>query len=409
MDLFPLPLNNDALVLDGLLAELRERFQDGLAIFNLPLPPDEQPLPLQQDQDLPPDEIPRLFLPEGLDIRYVDPKTQFRFTIEEIGRIAIALDLDEWIVTDSRLKIGRIEGLCLVLHRLSYPRRYADASIIFRRSLGALSQLFHKVIKTIYQDWKHLLLFDHVRLTPQILRTLANAVAAKDAPLPNCFGFIDGTSVHICRPTRNQEVFYSGYKRYHAIKYQGVVTPDGIIVHLSGPYRGRQHDSSILTDSYLRQYLAEHGIGPEGEQMVLYGDEGYPRLGQIQSPFRGRVLPQDQYDFNTRMRRPRLCIEWAFGHIVNNWGFTNYSHNLRCLMSPVGQYYPLAALFSNIQVCLGRNTPSLSYYEMAPPELEEYLTPRNQWDATREVMVAPVAFNEPWNNFQEEDNEVPDI
>ena len=65
MDLFPLPLNNDALVLDGLLAELRKRFQDGLAIFNLPLTPDEHLLPLQQDQDLPPDEIPRLLLPEG--------------------------------------------------------------------------------------------------------------------------------------------------------------------------------------------------------------------------------------------------------------------------------------------------------------------------------------------------------
>lgn len=78
-------------------------------------------------------------------------------------------------------------------------------------------------------------------------------------------------------------------------------------------------------------------------------------------------------------------------------------------MSPVGRYYPLAALFSNVKVCLGRNTPCLSYYETALPGLEEYMMPREQLDATRKVMAAPVAVNKLWNNLQEEDNEVLDV
>jgi hypothetical protein len=211
------------------IAELNDGFQKGIEIFDLPLLHEEFEL-----EEPHPGEVARLLVPQELDFHHINPKTQFRFTLKEIQRL-IALRMPEWFVTDNRVKIGKVEGLCLVLHRLSYPRRFSDTSFIFCRSLGVLFQLFQEVANSIYQDWKHLLLFDHVRLIPAYLRTLADTVAAKGAPLPNCFGFIDGTSIQICRPIRNQDIFYSGYKQYHAIKYQGVVNPDGMIIHLSGP------------------------------------------------------------------------------------------------------------------------------------------------------------------------------
>lgn len=43
-----------------------------------------------------------------------------------------------------------------------------------------------------------------------------------------------GTLRQVCRPTDNQESIYNGKDRYHCLKYQGTVTPDGIVVAMGG-------------------------------------------------------------------------------------------------------------------------------------------------------------------------------
>ena len=51
-----------------------------------------------------------------------------------------------------------------------------------------------------------------------------------------CFAFFDGTVRPICRPgTVNQRLLYNGHKRIHGIKFQSVVTPDGMIANMYGP------------------------------------------------------------------------------------------------------------------------------------------------------------------------------
>ena len=51
-------------------------------------------------------------------------------------------------------------------------------------------------------------------------QTFADAIHAAGAPLPNCWGFIDGTLRPCCRPIRNQRILFSGHKRVHGIKFQ---------------------------------------------------------------------------------------------------------------------------------------------------------------------------------------------
>lgn len=43
------------------------------------------------------------------------------------------------------------------------------------------------------------------------------------------WGFIDGTLRPLARPIRYQEAVYNGWKHIHALKYQFVTTPDGLI------------------------------------------------------------------------------------------------------------------------------------------------------------------------------------
>ena len=94
-------------------------------------------------------------------------------------------------------------------------------------------------------------------------------------PLANVWGFIDGTAMAIPRPVEGQMLFYSGHKRMHALKFQSVMTPFGIIAHLFGPLEGRRHDAAMLQESGLLALVEQHMQQPGGTYWVLYGDPAY--------------------------------------------------------------------------------------------------------------------------------------
>jgi hypothetical protein len=94
----------------------------------------------------------------------------------------------------------------------------------------------HKMISLIFHIHGHRLTeWNHQILHPEALETYATAVSNKGAALTNCFGFVDGTVRQICRPGKNQRVVYNGHKRVHALKFQSVTLPNGIIANLYGP------------------------------------------------------------------------------------------------------------------------------------------------------------------------------
>jgi len=68
------------------------------------------------------------------------------------------------------------------------------------------------------------------------LQEFSQAVYHKNAPIQNCWGFIDGTVRPMCRPSVNQKASYNGHKRCHALKYQAIMAPNGIIANLQGPF-----------------------------------------------------------------------------------------------------------------------------------------------------------------------------
>ena len=80
-------------------------------------------------------------------------------------------------------------------------------------------------------------------------------VYGQGAPLDNCWGFVDGTVRSVGRPGIHQRVLYNGHKRYHALKFQSVVAPNGLIANLYEPVEGKRHDSGMLVDSDLLNQL----------------------------------------------------------------------------------------------------------------------------------------------------------
>ena len=77
--------------------------------------------------------------------------------------------------------------------------------------------------------------WNNIVLDPVHLQIYAHAIAAKGAPLENCFGFIDGTVRLVSRPGKNQRILYNGHKRVHALEFQSVVLPNGLIGNMYGP------------------------------------------------------------------------------------------------------------------------------------------------------------------------------
>ena len=129
------------------------------------------------------------------------------------------------------------EGLCIImLKRFAYPCRYSDIIPIFGRSVPELGMISNKVVDWMYTTHGHKITqWNHDLLNPAALNEYADAISNKGAALENCFGFIDGTVRPISRQDENQRIVHNGHKWVHALKFQSIVLPNGLIGHLYGP------------------------------------------------------------------------------------------------------------------------------------------------------------------------------
>ena len=295
---------------------------------------------------------------------------------DDIPILAEALGIPASFVCPQGTVCNGIEGLSILLKRLAYPCRYYDLIYTFARPVPELC-----MISNVVMDWMfihhgfRLSSWNQPFLSPAALQEYAQAITRKGSPLTNCFGFIDGTVRPICRPGEKQRVVYSGHKRVHALKFQSVALPNGLIGNLYGPVEGRRHDAGMLKDSSLLDTLEAVAYSPRGEVMCLYGDPAYPLRPNLIAPYRPGEVPvftPEMQAFNQAMSSVRVSVEWLFGDVVNYFKFMDFKKNLKLQLSAVGKQYIISALFRNILTCLYGNATSM-FFELDPPTLHEYL------------------------------------
>ena len=178
------------------------------------------------------------------------------------------------------------------------------------------------------------------------------------------------------RPIRDQRAYYNGHKRKHAIKFQGVVTPDGIVVDLFGPELGARHDVHLLNESGLLLTLAQHMTSPSGDPYLLYGDPAYGMSTHLNCPYSTETfgpLTAGMLEFNKQMSACRVTVEWVFKEMTSKWAFVSMKNQQRYLLSPVGVHYKVATLLSNIHSCVNGGNEISQFFGCPPPSLEEYL------------------------------------
>lgn len=157
----------------------------------------------------------------------------------------------------------------------------------------------------------------------------------------------------------------------HCVKYQSVLTPDGLIINLNGAYPGRFHDAAIFRESGIYQQLEEKMVYPDGH-FVLYGDQGYGIRELLLVPY-ANPENEEQHNFNVNMSTVRVSVEWGFQKVLSEFAFVDFKKNQKLLVQDIERLYKVAVILTNCHTCLYRNQTSL-FFNMLPPTLEEYLT-----------------------------------
>ncbi|XP_071946235.1 uncharacterized protein [Antedon mediterranea] len=296
----------------------------------------------------------------------------FRFQKNDIYRLKHALGVPPTVILENKSKIDGLEALCITLQRYAYPCRYGDLIKDYGRSVPQLYLAFKWMTNYIFDIHRHRISsLDQPWLSPQHLQEFAEATHTKGAALRNCWGFVDGTVRPICRPNQHQQVMYNGHKRIHAMKFQSVTAPNGLIAHLYGPVEGRRHDAFLLRESGLLTELEARSHDPQGNVLCVYGDPAYPLRPQLQAPFPTVRITPEQVAFNAAMSKVRISVEWLFVDIVNIFKFTDYKKSQKVQLSACGKMYIVSGILTNAHTCVYKNNTS-AYFELEPPSLEEY-------------------------------------
>lgn len=333
---------------------------------------EEQPRQVQR-----PGRAPQLVIPYrqfNFSLDNIDDATceaQLRFTKQEIRSIMPYLQLD-LCPFSCRYKPSPELAFSIVLARISYPHRLKDQMDFFGRSRSYISVIYCDVVEYLVDRFDSFMFWDKDRMSMETLRRYCEAIGEECV-----WGFIDGTTSHICRPSIDQKKYFSGHKRYHAIKHQAVVTPDGILSSLAGPIEGSRGDWLLYQRCGLERKIAElfeeNQIAPEN-RVYLYGDPAYTGSIATMGAFKRRrngQLTVDEAWTNRVMSKKRMAVEHFFGHVQRYFRLSSYYLQNRLCSQPLAATYLVACLMANCMTCLRGNQIS-QHYNCPPPTLEQY-------------------------------------
>jgi hypothetical protein len=166
---------------------------------------------------------------------------------------------------------------------------------------------------------------------------------------------------------------YSSYYKDHGMKWQAIVTPNGLVSSLCRPYSGPANDWTMVQDSGVLDRCRQ--VYSDNRRLYIYSDPAYIGAFGIMGPYQhlgGRhALPLNEHQFNVALSSVRISVEHAFGHVMKQWGFTAFSEGLSEGLSPVATYFTTAVLFTNCLTCF-RGSQTSQRFGVEPLSIYEY-------------------------------------
>jgi len=251
--------------------------------------------------------------------------------MDELIVLAAVLRIPDPLISSGHYRALALEALALTCAHLHSLEDQWMIGTKYHHPQYAISEITHEVISHINRVWGHLLDFNvNGIFAPLALARYTNALHAHGAPTCTIIGFIDCTIVQTCHPSVSEKLVYTGYKKFHGMKFQAIMVPNGMISHLDGPYRAPQNDASILSESGLLGHMHTHAIQPgsvegdppEQRYFQLYGDSAYAMSGVLVSPHvQVGVLTAAEQAWNMAMGEVHISAEHAFRIVLQEWLF----------------------------------------------------------------------------------------
>ncbi|KAJ8507424.1 hypothetical protein ONZ45_g10210 [Pleurotus djamor] len=307
---------------------------------------------------------------------------RFRFYASELIELSEQLKIPAPFITSSRYRFTPIEALGLLLARFKSPGTIHELTSKYNRSYAAISEVVNELSIRLDDTWAHLFETSprNPLLSPSSLASYATAISLAGSPLSTIWGFIDCTIRYMCRPSQHQRQAYNGYKSRHALKYQAVMLPNGMIGLLHGPTEGRRNDNHLLHESGLVEWCTQNTLRPGANMSTpvqhryfqLFGDPAYGISPVIMSPYAGSERSADEKSWNIAMSRLRIEVEHGFAGVTRDWPYLNVWWTHHIYQSPLGRYYRVGVLLTNCLNCFRPNQTSLAF-DLPPPSLDRYL------------------------------------
>ena len=127
----------------------------------------------------------------------------------------------------------------------------------------------------------------------------------------------------------------------------------------------------MLRLSKLRETLNEHNNDFNGK--FIYGDPAYGVSRHLIAPYKGTRLTDSQHQFNTRMSGVREAVEWSFGRMKTLWAAIDFKKQNKVMSGPIGKLVHVAMFLTNCHCCYENGNQISIYFDLAPPNLEQYL------------------------------------
>jgi hypothetical protein len=298
----------------------------------------------------------------------------FRFTHVQMDRLVLmllALGVPKVIKTSGRDSCSLFEALCMMCMKYAWPTRLGSMVTMFGSSMSRMSRIV-SALRRILFDMFAPALSNPALLSVRQLENFATAIRAKSGN-PRIFGFIDGTVRPISKPKHLQASVYNGKDKVHALKYQALVTPDGMLQQLAGPWPGSRHDMYAYHKSKLKEFVQALPRSADGTTFAVYADQGYAASSEVETPYFDGAADAMHEAMNQAMASSRIAVEWAFGDIVAKWASLDMKRTQQLLSNrKIGQVYLVAGLLTNFMNCFKPNQGS-QYFGVDPPSLEDYM------------------------------------
>ena len=154
---------------------------------------------------------------------------------------------------------------------------------------------------------------------------------------PNCIGALDGKHMAIISPPASGSLFYN-YKGYYSLVLMALVDANYRFVYVNIGEYGSNSDSNVFQFSKFGQKFMNEKLNIPGNKRlsnyndegpmphVIVADEGFPLLHNLMRPFprcRESTLPKQEAIFNFHLSHARMCVENAFGILVQRWRIFN--------------------------------------------------------------------------------------